>query len=264
MSKKTLNEVNLAALGADRLAQLLIEVSIGSAVIKRRLRLELSHNLGAEELSRDMRKRLTSIRRSTSFVGWRKRKTLIKELDTQAAMIVEKIGSEEPTLAFDLLWEFIEMAPSIYERVDDSRGDVPEVFRAALLQFEGIAPRAVIGPENMAVRVWDALRDNVYGEFNGIIPVLAEALGDAGLEHLKKLVKAHHTAPAKSTENHAAPQPAWRKFKRSSRAFQRGIVGLPAPTDGSIRASTDQSIRLSSPCVNALPCQEGIYISRAE
>ena len=69
MSKKTLNEENLAALGADRLAHLLIEVSIGSAVIKRRLRLELSHNLGAEELSRDVRKRLTSIRRSTSFVG---------------------------------------------------------------------------------------------------------------------------------------------------------------------------------------------------
>ena len=46
MSKKTLNHANLAALGADRLAHLLMEVSTGSADIKRRLRLELSHNLG--------------------------------------------------------------------------------------------------------------------------------------------------------------------------------------------------------------------------
>ena len=46
MSKKTLNKANLADLGVDRLANLLIEVSQGSADIKRRLRLELSHNLG--------------------------------------------------------------------------------------------------------------------------------------------------------------------------------------------------------------------------
>ena len=39
----------------------------------------------------------------------------------------------------------------------------------------------------------------------------------------------------RSTENHVALQPAWRKFKRSSRAFQRGVLDLPAPTDGPIR-----------------------------
>ena len=83
MSKKTLNKDNLSALGLDRLADLLLEVSTGSAEIKRRLRLELSHNLGPAELARDVRKRLVSLRRSTSFVGWRKRKALIKDLNTQ-------------------------------------------------------------------------------------------------------------------------------------------------------------------------------------
>ena len=115
MSKKTLNQANLAALGADRLADLLIEVSAGSADIKRRLRLELSHNLGPEELARDVRKRLVSIRRSTSFVGWRKRKTLVKDLTTQAEMITGKIAPEAPAEAFELLWQFIEIAPSVYE-----------------------------------------------------------------------------------------------------------------------------------------------------
>jgi hypothetical protein len=51
MSKKTLNKANLADLGSDRLADLLLEVSTGSADIKRRLRLELSHNLGVSELA---------------------------------------------------------------------------------------------------------------------------------------------------------------------------------------------------------------------
>ena len=52
MSKKTLNSENLAALGTERLAELLIEVSTGSAEIKRRLRLEISHSLGSAELAR--------------------------------------------------------------------------------------------------------------------------------------------------------------------------------------------------------------------
>jgi hypothetical protein len=60
MSKKTLNHDNLSALGADRLADLLLEVSAGSADIKRRLRLELSHGLGAAELGRDVQERLVS------------------------------------------------------------------------------------------------------------------------------------------------------------------------------------------------------------
>ena len=74
MSQKILNPKNLAALGADRLAALLIEVSTGSADIKRRLRMELSYNLGASELAYDVRKRLAAISKSKARVSWRKRK----------------------------------------------------------------------------------------------------------------------------------------------------------------------------------------------
>lgn len=48
-SKKTLNAKNLEALGAQRLAELLIEISTGDAAAKRRLRLELA---GAESRPR--------------------------------------------------------------------------------------------------------------------------------------------------------------------------------------------------------------------
>jgi len=205
MSKKTLNKDNLAALGSDRLADLLIEVSTGSAEIKRRLRLELSHNLGPMELARDVRRRLVSLRKSTSFVGWRKRKSLIKDLNTQLDMITEKIAPEEPTEAFDLLWQFIELAPSVYERVDDSRGDVGDVFRAALLRFEDIGPRAVLDPTALALRVWDALGDNGYGEFDGLIGLLAPTLDEEGLQHLMSLVEGHAEMPAEEApEDHEA------------------------------------------------------------
>jgi len=205
MSKKTLNKDNLAALGADRLADLLVEVCTGSADIKRRLRLELAHNLGPSELAKDVRKRLATLRKSRSFVGWRKKKALIKDLNTQVSMIVEKIAPSDPATAFDLLWQFIEIAPSVYERVDDSRGDVGDVFRSAILDFEDIAPRAGLDPDDLAARVWLAVQDNGYGEWDGIISLMAETLGADGLAHLKDLVEAHAAPPpAKGTDSKAA------------------------------------------------------------
>ena len=205
MSKKTLNKTNLEALGVDRLAALLIEVSTGSAHIKRRLRLELSHNLGVSELAHEVRKRLLSLRKATSYVGWRKRKALIKDLDTQATMIVDKIATDNPTIAFDLLWQFIEIAPSIYERVDDSNGDVGEVFRAARARFAGIAQVALLDPIALADRVWTAIQDNGYGEWDGIIALLAPALGASGLARLTANVEAYAEAPEpKAATNHDA------------------------------------------------------------
>jgi hypothetical protein len=85
--------------------------------------------------------------------------------------------------------------------VDDSRGDVGDVFRGALVRFEEIAPRAVLDVTVLAARVWDALRDNGYGEFDGIITILAPTLGEEGLAHLKSLVKAYARMPAEDTSD---------------------------------------------------------------
>ena len=207
MSKKTLNQTNLETLGVAQLAALLMEVSAGRADIKRRLRLELSHNLGASELAHDVRKRLVSLRKSISYVSWRKRKALVKDLDTQVTMIAMKIAPDDPTAAFDLLWQFIEIAPSIYERVDDSRGEVGDVFRAAIDHFDEIAPRATLDPAGLADRVWVAIQDNGYGEWDGIIPLLAPTLGASGLERLKQNVERYAEASlAPEADAHEAIQ----------------------------------------------------------
>ncbi|MFU8779341.1 MAG: DUF6880 family protein, partial [Roseovarius sp.] len=42
MSKKTLNKANLVQLGADRLAELVLELAEGSAALKRQARMALS------------------------------------------------------------------------------------------------------------------------------------------------------------------------------------------------------------------------------
>lgn len=207
MSKKTLNKANLVTLGADKLADLLLEISTGSADAKRRLRLELAHNLGASELARDVAKRLATLRKSKGFVGWRKRKALVTDLNTQVAMICDKIAADDPTEAFDLLWQFMELAPFILRRCDDRRGDVREVFLTTLDRFEDLAPRARLDADALADRVWGAVSEDEAAVWDGVITATAPALGEAGLSRLKAHVEAFAAhPPAPEDDTHEAIQ----------------------------------------------------------
>ena len=271
MSKKTLNKANLADLGVDRLADLLIEVSQGSADIKRRLRLELSYNLGTTELAHEVRKRLASLRKSKSFVSWRKRKALVRDLNTQVEMIVNKIAPGDAITAFDLLWQFIELAPSLYERADDRRGDIGEVFRSAIIHFADIAPSTDIDAETLANLVWRVVSGNGYGEWDGIISILAPTLGEEGLSYLKAHVERFADTPPFETEveheaipccvNYGArqikaPSGSSALFKNACKQLQQR-AGIPTPISDSIR----QTIYATRSLLQRLLCS---YLKIAE
>jgi hypothetical protein len=108
-SKTTLNRSNLEALGAERLAELLIEISQGSATIKRRLRLELAGTESPIALGKEIRKRLTTIARSRTFVDWQNRKALVDDLEAQRRAIVQ-LASRLPGDGLDLMWQFLDLA----------------------------------------------------------------------------------------------------------------------------------------------------------
>ncbi len=63
-SKKTLNLDNLQALGARRLAEILLELGTGDAGVKRRLRLELNAEAGPEAVAAAIGKRLAVLRQA--------------------------------------------------------------------------------------------------------------------------------------------------------------------------------------------------------
>jgi hypothetical protein len=106
--KSTLNAKNLESLGAPRLAQLLLTLAQGDAAAKRVLRLALAEQRGPTEIAREVRKRLATIARSTSFLDGRQRNALLKELEQQRQAITGPIAEQDPALAVDLLWSFLE------------------------------------------------------------------------------------------------------------------------------------------------------------
>jgi hypothetical protein len=186
-SRKTLNAKNLEALGAERLAELLIQISRGSAVAQRRLRLELAGAASPADMAQEIRKRLTALARSRSFVDWRQRKALVADLETQKQAIAQ-VAAVDAAEALDLLWRFMALAHPIFGRCDDSSGSVIAVFQAACRDLGGIATSANAAPNVLAEQAYRALIENEYGQYDGLIEVLAPALGSTGLNHLKQLI----------------------------------------------------------------------------
>lgn len=194
-AKTTLNAKNLEALGAQRLSELLIEISTGNAAQKRRLRMELVGNHSSVELAREVRKRLTSIARAQTFIDWRKVKALKADLETQRKTIVDVVAANDPKEGLELLWHFLALATPIFKRSDDGSGSLIQSFHQACTDAGIIAKAASVNCGQLAEKVFKAVQDNGYGQYDHLISAMVPALGKSGLDHLKGLFVQWSTEP---------------------------------------------------------------------
>ena len=145
-SKTTLSEANLADLGPERLAAILLDLSSDSHV-KRVLRLELFAESSAEGLALEISKRLATIGKSSSRIHWRKRAAFAKDLDLHRRMI-ERLAADEPTAALDLMLDLLDLATPTLDRLSQAEGPIGDVFLAApgMENFpEGLRGRGAAG-----------------------------------------------------------------------------------------------------------------------
>ena len=208
-TKTTLSSTNLQALGAERLAELLIEISSGNPAAKRRLRLELAGAQSPKELAKEVRKRLTTIARSRSFVDWQGVRALAGDLDTQRRAIVDNVAKADPKEDIDLLWQFMGLASCVFERCDDSNGVVIGIFHQACSDLGDLAAKAKADPVKLADLAFEALIGNDYGEFDQLIRVLSPAFGQPGLERLKRRMIDLSNRPVKKPAENERVQIGW-------------------------------------------------------
>ncbi len=192
---KTLTASNLEALGAARLAVLLLEISTGDATAKRRLRLAIAGDAGAGEAAREVAKRLASITKAKGLIDWRKVKPLALDLEAQRKAILDLVAPKDPREAFELIWRLVASAESVFERSDDGSGRLAAVFHQAARDLGPLAQAAELDPSPLAERAFEALRGDGYGQWQELIPVLARQLGPTGLARLKGLIETWRTEP---------------------------------------------------------------------
>jgi hypothetical protein len=179
-----------------------MEIGGGNAAAKRRLRLELAGAESPSGVAREIRKRLTTIARSRSFIDWQNRRALVDELETQRRAIVEQVAGASPAEALDLMWRFVALANPIFARCDDSSGTVIGIFHAAVDDLGEIAKAAKVDPKQLADQAFRALTENEYGQYDDLIAALTPALGQTGLERLKQRMIALLNEPVRKPAEH--------------------------------------------------------------
>jgi hypothetical protein len=209
VSKTTPTIANLAALGAERLAEILLEISEGDATAKRRLRLELAAKAAPKTVAKAVRKRLAEIDRAGGFVDRHAMRRFAADLEAQRRAIVDRVAKIDAAQALDLMWRFIDLADGVNERVDDSNGVLSDIFRTACRDLGALAQAAKPDAIDLADRAFAALNDNGYGQYDGLIETLAPVLGAKGLDHLKARFVALSSTPVEKPRASARRAIGW-------------------------------------------------------
>jgi hypothetical protein len=184
--KKPITAQNLEALGAARLAGLLVDIAAGDEGVRRRVRLALAGASGAAEVAKQVQQRLGSLARATKFLERRQVRPLADDMRVLHRTIADDIGKSDPRLALELMWRFAGLANTTFDRCDDSDGRLQQVFAAARSDMGPLAVAAQVSPETVAAQVFALVTDDGYEQFGGLISQMAEALGDAGLARVKQ------------------------------------------------------------------------------
>ncbi|MBB5746373.1 DUF6880 family protein [Brevundimonas variabilis] len=154
-ARKSLSTTNLVALGAERLADLLLEATVGDAGLKRRLKLELAAEVGPADLALEIDKRLAALAASRTRVSWRKRPELIADLQVHRRAIVEKLAPKDPGLALGSLVAWFDLYPGLDQRVKDPKGELALVFFDAAENLADVA--SAVGPDDAGAILAEAV-----------------------------------------------------------------------------------------------------------
>jgi uncharacterized protein DUF6880 len=130
-SLKKVTSENLAALGVERLAVILAAAAEARPDLKRRLRMELAAEQGADHLAPEIDKRLASLETSRGKIGWRQRPAFVRDLDGLRLLIVERLAGLDRAAALHRLWTFMAVSRRIGGRFRDRDGSLAAVFEHA-------------------------------------------------------------------------------------------------------------------------------------
>lgn len=170
----------LVALGPEKLAKLVLDETVRNASFKRIVTAALASARGADAVAGIIDRRLAALERARGFIDWDKRKAFVVDLQATVATITNELAPADPTAAVERLLRFVAHADGVLERVDDSSGQVQEVYRAAVETLPPLVEK--LDHEEKSIfsdRLVPMLLSDGYGLIeqllSAVLPVLTEA-----------------------------------------------------------------------------------------
>jgi len=209
--KDSVTAANLAALGAERLAALLLELGEGDSAVRKRLVLAVAERGGAAGLIKAVDRRLTAIADAYAEIPWERQKGYAAEIDGLRGVITQSLAPVDAPAAAERLCRLIRLAPGVLQRVDDSNGRFDDIFRTAVTDLSAVW--GVMEPRDtnaIACEVVALIQSAPFGVCDTLIAEAAPALGPDGLAELAQRAQA---ALAELDEAGSSHRPDGRRFR---------------------------------------------------
>ena len=130
--KSALNIDALAALGAEKLARLVLDEAEQNAAFRKVVSAALASSKGPDAIAKIVDRRLSALERARSFIEWDKARAFEKDLSATVKVAAEELGQASPEMAIERLLTFIATHEKVFDRVDDSHGRVQDVYYTAI------------------------------------------------------------------------------------------------------------------------------------
>jgi hypothetical protein len=172
-AKKASDLETLTALGAEKLARLVLEASKRDAGFKRLVAAAMAGAKGPKAVATVIDRRIAALNRATGFVEWDRTKTFASDLEMTLKAIVDELGPTDPIAAVERALTFIATHQRVFERIDDSQGRIQNIYETAI---EALAPLVASWPEAERERLPDLIMAALGSETHGYLPRVASAV----------------------------------------------------------------------------------------
>ena len=169
----TLSPETLAALGAEKLAQLILDEAEGNAPFRKRVNAALAGTKGPQAVAALIDRRLAALEKARAMVAWEKERAFAADLDATVETIAKELAGLDAAAAVQRLLRFIDTHGSVFDRIDDSGGRIQDVYWRAGEAVPGLVEK--LSPGDRA-RVPDWLRVSLSRDTHGLAGGIAIAV----------------------------------------------------------------------------------------
>jgi hypothetical protein len=195
---------NLKSLGVETLAQLVFESYPLNSALEARIKRLLAATTSPTALIALIKQQLTHLSTEKKFYFARESHALADRLNETRKTITEDLADQDVEAAIELSWRFLALHRKIFERVDDSYGNISPIFELALKHLAQLyLQMGAYDEQQLAKDLFQEYSRNGYGVYDRAIHYFAPALKSPGLCQFEDLLRQPIEGNSSTRSTHA-------------------------------------------------------------
>lgn len=189
MASPHLTREQLQSLGIERLIDFILQECREQPQFEHRIQRAVAAMTDTDALIKLVKQRLTRLSQSKKFYFAKASFQFADELSDLQHAIIHEVAPLDLRAAIELTRKFLSLHPKIFERVDDSYGNIWPIFDSLLQDLAALYKQSTaLDAKQLATEVFDWYCHNNYCIYDHIIQHFAPVLGAEGCQVLEQLL----------------------------------------------------------------------------